>query len=143
MIAQGTLNRLRGSVNFVALPQLNVTAPYLVKEGIAIALEGEATTVIPTMTGVVPSPEPYMIAHVTINVLKTNGLAAQFKAQMENTTIVGDMVITSDTSAMPTYYVNNASITDVAPMKINGEEAGWTISLKGAYYVNNALWSLA
>ena len=142
MIPQGTLNRLRGSVKFVSNPTLNVTPSYLVKDGIELALEGEATTVIPTMVGVVTSPEPYMIAQVTINILKTNGLAATFKAQMENTTVIGDIVITPDTSALPTYYVNNASITDVRPMKINGEEAGWSISLRGYYIVNNSLWSL-
>ncbi len=142
MIPQGTLNRLRGSVKFVSNPQLNVTASYLVKDGIEIALEGEATTVIPTMVGVVTSPDPYMIAAVTINILKTNGLAATYKSQMENSTVIGDIVITPDTSALPTYYVNNASIVDVRPMKINGEEAGWSITLRGYYNINNTLWSL-
>jgi hypothetical protein len=141
-IPQGTLNRLRGSVKFVSNPQLNVTASYLVKDGIEIALEGEATTVIPTMVGVVTSPDPYMIAAVTINILKTNGLAATYKSQMENSTVIGDIVITPDTSALPTYYVNNASIVDVRPMKINGEEAGWSITLRGYYNINNTLWSL-
>jgi hypothetical protein len=142
MIPQGTLTRRRGSVKFVSNPQLNVTASYLVKDGIEIALEGEATTVIPTMVGVVTSPDPYMIAAVTINILKTNGLAATYKSQMENSTVIGDIVITPDTSALPTYYVNNASIVDVRPMKINGEEAGWSITLRGYYNINNTLWSL-
>jgi hypothetical protein len=142
MIPQGTLNRLRGSVNFANLPALNVTAPYLVKDGIAISLDGDATTVLPTMTGVVTSPEPYMLATVTINVLKTNGLAASFKAQMEDTTIVGDMVVTPDTSSLPTYSITNSSIESVREMKFNGEDAGWTITLKGAYLINNSLWSL-
>src|SRR6202790_1583538 len=109
MIAQGTLNRLRGSVKFVSNPQLNITAPYVVKEGISLSLEGEATLVIPTMTGVVQSPEPYMIANVTINIVKTNGIASTYKTFLENTSLVGDMVITPDTIALPTYYVNNSS----------------------------------
>jgi hypothetical protein len=142
LVAQGTLNRLRGSVKFTNFPALNVTAPYLTKEGISLALEGEATTVLPQMVGVVTSPEPYMVASATINVLKTNGLAAQFKAQMEDASVVGDMTVTTDTSALGTYTITNASIESVREMKFNGEEAGWTITLKGTYNINNSLWSL-
>jgi hypothetical protein len=142
MIQQGTLNRLRGSVKSVSLPQLNVTAPYLTKAGITIAPEGDATTVLPTMTGVVTSPEPYLIVRVTINVLKTNGLAAAYKSQWEATSVIGDIVVTPDTSAIPTITVNNSSIVTIGELNIAGEEPGWQIVLTGYYNINNNLWSL-
>jgi hypothetical protein len=142
MIPQGTLNRLRGSVNFVSNSQLNVTAPYLGKAGITLTLEGESTLMIPTMSGVVTSPEPYMMVSATINLLKTQNLAAVFKAQMENTTLIGDFVVTPDASTLPTYYVNNAAIESVKEMGLNGEDAGFVITLKGYYLVNNALWNI-
>jgi hypothetical protein len=142
MIPQGTLNRLRGSVNFVSNSQLNVTAPYLGKAGISLALEGESTLMIPTMSGTVTSPEPYMMASCVINLLKTQNLAAVFKAQMENTTLVGDFVVTPDTPTLPTYYINNAAIESIKEMPINGEDAGFVITLKGYYIVNNALWNI-
>jgi len=142
MIPQGTLNRLRGSVNFVSNSQLNVTAPYLGKAGITLTLEGESTLMIPTMSGVVTSPEPYMMVSATINLLKTQNLAAVFKAQMENTTLIGDFVVTPDASTLPTYYVNNAAIESVKDMPLNGEDAGFVITLKGYYLVNNALWNI-
>lgn len=142
MIPQGTLNRLRGSVNFVSNSQLNVTAPYLGKAGISLTLEGESTLMIPTMSGTVTSPEPYMMVSCVINLLKTQNLAAVFKAQMENTTLIGDFVVTPDASTLPTYYINNAAIESVKDMPLNGEDAGFVITLKGYYIVNNALWNI-
>ncbi len=143
MIPQGTLNRLRGTVNFVDHPELNVTAPYLGKAGVAFTLEGEATGIIPTMSGIVTSPEPYQIVTCVINILKTQNLAAVFKAQMEKNTVVGDFVVTPDASTLPTYYANNCSIVSVAPMSFAGEDAGFAITLKGYYVINNDLWNVA
>ena len=142
MIPAGTLNRLRGSVNLVSIPELNVTAPYLGKAGITLQLEGESTTMIPAMAGVVTSPEPYMMATVVINLLKTQGLAALYKAQMENTCLIGDFVVTPDAKTLPTYYISNSAIESVKEMSFNGEDAGFAITLKGTYYVNNAQWNL-
>ena len=59
-IAQGTLNRARGSVVVADSPELNVTAPYLGREGISTNFEGDTTARIHTLTGVVNSPEIYM-----------------------------------------------------------------------------------
>ena len=42
LIQQGTLNRLRGSVVYSTNATLNVTAPYLAREAISIAFEGDA-----------------------------------------------------------------------------------------------------
>lgn len=142
MIPQGTLNRLRGSIKFVNSPQLNITAPYLGKEGITLAFEGDATGNIGTMTGTVTSPEPYVIARVTANILKTNGLAAAFQTQMQNTTVLGDFVFTPDTSAIGTFYINNSSISSLTDLSATGESATWPLVLTGYWILNNALWSL-
>ena len=45
-VQQGTLNRLRGSLTIPDLPELNVTAPFLGKEGIAMSFEGNSTVYI-------------------------------------------------------------------------------------------------
>src|ERR1700677_4793058 len=103
LINQGTLNRLRGSVVWASLPTLNVTSSYLAKEAIRLALDGEATTFIQTMTGAVTSPEPYQMITLTINMLKTNGLAAQYQAQMQNLTTLGNGTVITDTSALPVF----------------------------------------
>lgn len=141
LIAQGTLNRLRASVNITNFPQLNVTASYLGKAGVSLTLEGESTTYIPTMVGAVTSPEPYMMVSCTINLLRTQGLAALYKAQMEDDSRVGDFIITPDAITLPTYTIVNGAIESIKEMPMNGEDAGYVVTMKGYYIVNNALWS--
>jgi hypothetical protein len=142
MIPQGTLNRLRGSVNFPTNSELNVTAPYLGKGGITFSLEGEAVTYIPTMSGAVTSPEPYMMCKCVINLLKTQNLSDVYKRQMELTALVGDFVVTPDASTLSTYYINNASIESVKELPFNGTDAGYAVTLSGYYLVNSQSWSI-
>jgi hypothetical protein len=142
LIAQGTLNRLRGSVVWTSLPVLNVTAPYLNKEGIRLALDGEATVFIPTITGAVTSPEPYQMITLTANVLKTNGLAAQYQAQMQASTLLGNGTVITDTSALPAFPVVNCAIEGVRELSFAGEDAGFAVVMRGYWIVNNDLWDL-
>lgn len=142
LVAQGTLNRLRGSVVVTQIPQLNVTAPFLGREGISLGLEGNTTTYIDTMTGAVTSPEPYQRATVKVHLLKTQSLSALYKAQMELISTIGDIVVTPDTLSLPTYSFTNCSIMSIDELTFNGENAGFTINLGGVYYINSALWNL-
>lgn len=147
MIPQGTLNRLRGAVTFVGngpsgnVSALNVTASFLAKAGITLTLEGEATDIIGTMAGTVTSPAPYQMCSVVINILKTQNLAAVYKAQMELNTVIGDFSVTPDASTLPSYYINNAAIESVKEMPFNGSDPAFSITLKGYYVVNNQLWN--
>ena len=84
LIQQGTLNRLRGSVVYANDATLNVTAPYLAREAISIAFEGDAGMLIPTLTGGVTSPEPYQLATITIHLVKSQALANVYKSQIES-----------------------------------------------------------
>lgn len=142
LIAQGTLNRLLGSAVVTDTPALNVTASYLGKEGISLRLEGKASIPIPTMTGTVQSPEPYMMVTLTIALLKTQGLAAQFKAAMESNAVIGDMVITPDASTLPVYQLTNCAITEVGELKFNGSTADYGVVIEGYYLINDNLWNL-
>jgi hypothetical protein len=142
LIAQGTLNRLRGSVVWANFPTLNVTAPFLNKEGIRLALDGEATTFIQTITGAVTSPEPYQMITLTMNILKTNGLAALYQAQMQNSTLLGNGTVITDTNALPVFPLINCAIESVRELSFAGEDAGFAVVVRGYWIVNNALWNL-
>lgn len=141
-INQGTINRLRGSVSFVDLPDLNVTPAYLGKEMISVNPQGEITHQIPSATGVVTSPEPYQIVEAAIHVLRTNGLGERFKKRWEKLSTLGDAVIRSDSSEFSDYNLTNVSIKSVDPIKQNGEDAGVMIHLQGAYQVNADLYNV-
>lgn len=141
IVPQGTLNRLRGSIQIPAFPELNVTASYLGPEGIALSFGGVVTTTLPTMTGVVQSPEPYQEANVTIHLLKTQSFANQWKIQLELLSLLGDMIITPDAKALGAYPLSNTAINNVSPLSFAGKDAGWVVMCSGIYYVNSSLWN--
>lgn len=142
LIAQGTLNRLRGNVVITNSPELNVTASFLDQAGISLALEGETTVQIPTLTGIVQSPEPYQMISVTIALLKTQSLSNLWKQRMELNSNIGPIVVTPDASSLGNYNADNCSIQSVSPLTFAGRDAGWVVTVKGIYYVNNSLWDL-
>lgn len=141
-VAQGTLNRLRGSVVIPDYPALQVTAPFLGRPGIAIAFEGETTTMIPTMTGTITSPFPYQMVTVTISLLKTQSLAALWEAQRQALSTIGDITVTPDTTSLPSYTFNNCAIQNVRELNFAGEDASYSVTVSGYYQINNNLWNL-
>ena len=60
LIDQGVLNRVKGTVVWADFPVLNVTAPFLDREGINFRVTGEASAQLPTLTGIVQSPECFL-----------------------------------------------------------------------------------
>lgn len=142
LVDQGVLNRIKASVVWNNNSSLNVTAPFLNKEGIRLSLDGEATKFLPTMTGAVTSPEAYMMVTLTINLLKTQSLSAQYKAQFELSTTLGDCVVRPDTSTgLTPYELTNCALEGVPQQTYNGEDAGWVVTVRGYYLINSALFS--
>jgi len=140
LIQLGTLNRLVASVVWQAFPQLNVIASFLNREGIRLALDGNATAFLPAMTGAVTSPEPYQMVTLTIHLLKTQFLAPLYKQQMEQSTLLGDCVVRPDSTTFPPYDLTNMAIEGVRELNLSGEDAGWAVVTRGTYYVNANLW---
>ena len=139
LIAQGSLNRLRASVTWPSFPALNVTAPYLSKAGVRLSLQGESTLYLPTMTGAVTSPEPYMMIELVINLLKTQGLASQYKAQMEQSAALGNGSVRADSITLGIYQVVNCAIKSVRELDFSGENADFAVTIGGYYLVNASL----
>jgi len=116
-----------------------VTAPYLGREGIRLAFQGEANTQIPTMTGVVQSPEIYVIADLTLHLLKSQQLSDLYKQQMETNVLIGDCTVRPDTTPLSPYQIINCSIRTVRELNFSGEDAGFAVSIGGYYLVNSSL----
>lgn len=140
-VPQGVLNRLLASFVCPLYPGLNVSTPYLGRDAMRLNLSGNATTQIDTMTGVVQSPEPYMKAELTMNLLRTQALAAAWRAQMERSTVLGDCTAYGDaiTSTQPVYALKNMAIMTLREMTWNGEDPGYVLTLAGIYYINSSL----
>lgn len=141
LVAQGVLNRVLASVIWQGFPQLNVIASFLNREGIRLALDGDATRFLPTMTGAVTSPEPYQMVTLTINLLKTQPLAALYKAQMEDQTVLGDCVVRPDSITLTPYDLVNCALESVREQSYSGEDAGWSVTVRGYYIVNASLFN--
>lgn len=142
-VTQGNLNRLLASITFAEYQGLNITSPFLGKEGISISFDTDANLAIPAMTGVVNSPEPYQLVTMEVHLLRSQAFAAQYKAQIESLTLVGDVTVIPDTSTMPKYSFTNCAIKTVSPLKLNGTDADFTVTITGSYQVNSGLWAAA
>lgn len=142
LIDQGTLNRIRGSIVIPGVPTLNVTAPFLGKGGISLGFQGETTLFIPTLTGAVTSPEPYQVAVATVNLLKTQQLALLYKARIELDARIGEFQVIPDAPTFPNYSLINGAISSVRDMSMNGEDAGFVVTITGYYNINSNLWNL-
>lgn len=141
-IAQGSLNRVRASVTIPNFPNLNVTASFLGSEAISLAKNGEITTQIRTLTGMVNSPEPYVPVVMTIHLVRSQALAQRYEEQQQTNSVLGDIYCTPDASTLSDYTVLNASILSVQEQRFNGTDAGYVITLGGYQQLNSSLWDL-
>jgi hypothetical protein len=141
LVHLGSLNRLRASVVWNTFPNLNITAPYLGTDGIRLALDGGSVAFLPAMTGAVTSPEPYQMATLVANLLKTQQLAELYKDQMEFDARIGDCTIYPDTSCgLGVYMLKNCAIESIAELTFAGTDAGFRVTMRGYYLVNSSLW---
>ena len=142
-IALGTLNRLRTSLVVPGFPNLNVTASYMSKRFIHVTLdENPFALAIETATGIVTSPEPYVMGTINIGLLRTTGLAQAWMSQAQNTSVIGTVEIHSDTSAFSALTIHDTYIERVDPGPYDGTNPEVPLVLRGVFYVNNALWNL-
>src|SRR5665213_159645 len=111
LIQLGKLNRLVASVGFPAFSALNITAPFLTKAGLRFAMAGDGMPHIPAMIGTVPSPEPYVMVDITVNLLKTLGLVAAFQAQQQADSFLGPCTVRPDvTTGLQPWSLFNVTI---------------------------------
>jgi hypothetical protein len=141
-VPQGTLNRARAAVQWTGFPGLNVTAPFLGKEGVSLAFEGNATDFVETMTGAVTSPALYQPIRLTINLLKTQLLSNQYEQQRQANSLLGDGLVIPDSTTLAPYQITNCAIENVDELRFNGEVASYMVHIKGYYNVNNNLFNL-
>lgn len=144
LIPQGTLNKLTGTVQVIAFPQLNALASNLGAEGISLSFEGESSGYFGTMTGAVPSPNPYQMVTLTLHLLKTQQLGGLWELQRQTTTSIGDVVVTTDaTSTLGPYPLSNCTIKNVNELSFAGTTPEYVVTVQGVYYENSALFNQA
>ena len=113
----------------------------LTTEGIRLALEGNATDLLPAMVSLVSSPAPYMAASITMSIVRSSTLANLFKLQFENTTLMGVATVWPDTPVIPVFAINNVALESIREMAMAGMEAAMVVTARGYYNVNTGFFS--
>jgi hypothetical protein len=142
LVLQGNLQRIKASLIWNDFPDLNVTPSFLAREMFTLAFEGEATTVIPTGTGLVNSPEPFQSILVTMALLKTQPLSQAYENKRLTNTLMGNGTLRPDVSSggLGPYSLLNMSIRNIAELTFRGDDAAYRITLGGYYIINSNLW---
>lgn len=139
-VVQGNLNRLVSSVTLNDFPQLNITPPFMGRPQVRFSREGQAVAQLPTATGVVNSPEPYMMVTISIALLKTQALAASWENQLKTNAVLGEITVRPDVSeGIGAFDVTNTSLESVGELSFDGSSADYGIVLKGVYPINSGL----
>jgi hypothetical protein len=139
-IPQGVVNLLLATVTVQNFSALNVTPSYLGRNGIELSFDGEATLMIPTLTGTVTSPQPYQMVTVRIALLKTQALSQTYEAQRQTQSTIGNITVRPDTTTLQPYDLINCAIETVGALQFSGQNADYGVSIRGYYPVNNSLW---
>ena len=139
-IVQGLLNRVLTAVVVTDFPQLSVTAPYMAKSLAQLDFDEDAVDQIGTATGIVNSPAPYVMATVTVNLLRSQGIAAAYLTQWQLNAILGSVTVYPDSTIFPPITLVNCSLLRPAPGPYDGQDPTVKATIKGVYYVNAAMW---
>lgn len=141
LIPQGNLNRLFTTLVCPANPLLSLTAPFLGKSMIRAAFGGSASTLIPTATGGVNSPEPYQFVSITASILRTNGMAQAWESQRQLSALLGSLTLTGDSQAQAPFQFDNCSIENISDITFDGTDPVNRLTIQGLYYINSSLFS--
>ena len=142
LVSLGTINIVRAAVQVPSFPNLNVTASFLGKGGVTLAIRGPVTTFQDALTGRVTIPEPYVPVGITINLMRSQGLAAQYLAQLLSLSTIGNIVVIPDSSQFPNYSFSSVAIETAPDQAFSSGDASYNIVLGGTWNVNSALWDL-
>jgi hypothetical protein len=141
-IARGVLNRVRCSVVVPNFPALNIIPANMGRSLARISFSDNLVNQIPTGTGLVNSPEPYIRATITIALLRTQQISASWFAQILQDSNIEEATIYSDTSVFPPIALQDVVANHIDPGPFDGTNPDFTLILAGALPVNNNLWTV-
>lgn len=142
-IQQGFLNRVLTHILVPAAPQLNVSASFMSKNLSKVTFDEDANDQIPTATGVVNSPKPFIMATLVVNILRSQTLANLYFAAIQGNCLVGDITVYSDSTVLSQFTFGNASLQHLDPGAFDGQDPTIAATFKGVFNTNSILWTPA
>ena len=140
-IARGVLNRVRCSVVVPGFSSLNVIPANMGRSLARIAFSDNLVNQIPTGTGLVNSPEPYVRATITIALLRTQQVSVSWFNQILQDSNIGEATIYGDSSVFPPIALQDVVANHMDPGPFDGTNPDFMLVLAGALPVNNNLWT--
>ncbi|HGU6862403.1 TPA: hypothetical protein ACNAC2_004989 [Klebsiella quasipneumoniae] len=140
LVPQGFLNRVRGALSVTDTPALNVSAPYLAKDGISLRPDGPATDIIPTMTSTVGSQAPYQQVTLTVHLLKTQGLGESYRQRFLTDTSLGEIVVTPDATTFGNITLLNCYLVNFNELAFSGMDPAFVVTISGYMVTNDNMW---
>lgn len=137
----GVINRLITSLTWEKAPDLNVTAAFLAHGMIRFSREGEATDYIPVAAGAIPSVNAFLMISLTLDLIKSQPLAARYEARLVSNSLLGSGTVRPDVregiQPIDLYYMSIARPDELA---FDGSSASYPVTLRGYMPINNDLW---
>lgn len=139
-VTQGNLNKVSTHLVVASFPQLSATASFMGKSMVKVSFDSPFVHQIPTATGVVNSPDPYVMAHMTMTLLRSQSLANLWIAQAQVQATIGTVTLYPDSTVFSAISVLNCSITDFDPGPFDGSNPDVPITISGSWPVNSTMW---
>ncbi len=144
LVPQGLLNRVKASVSWTEFPTYNITAPYLGRNGISLGFDGDATLFLKTLTGSVQSQEVTMDIMLSMHLLRTQPLGAEYQTKMLRDSRFGNGTVRPDvvSNGLQPWLIYNCGIKNIQPMVYNGTEEGYIVNIGGYVNINSQLFDV-
>jgi hypothetical protein len=140
-VVQGNLNRAAVHIVVTSYPALSLTASTMTKGGAHLTYEGDAVTQIQTMTGVVDSPEPFLMTTLVVNILRTQPVANGWILQQASQATIGNVECYPDASSYAPTIIQNCAIQNIDNGPYDGTDPTVRLTLRGQVQINATMWA--
>jgi hypothetical protein len=106
-----------------------------------LTYEGDATTQIGTATGVVNSPEPYLMSTLVVNILRTQPVANAWLLQQQSNAVIGNVEAYPDSTSYSPTIMQNCSIQNIDNGPYDGSDPTVRITIRGQVQINSSMWA--
>lgn len=139
--ALGTLNLALTHITLASFPALNVGPQNMGTNMARLTFDGDIVRQLDVAAGVVPSPEPYVMGNIAIDLLKSQSLASAWWSQIGNTGNLGTVTVYPDSTTFSSITLSTTVVRSFNPDAYDGRNAVIAVQLRGVAFINNDMWS--
>jgi hypothetical protein len=140
-VVQGNLNRAAVHIVCTSFPALSLTASTMAKGQAHLTYEGDAVQQIGTATGVVDSPEPYLMTTLVVNILRTQPVANAWVLQQQSNATIGTVECWPDSTSYAPTVIQNCAIQNIDNGPYDGTDPTVKVTLRGQVQINSSMWA--